>query len=84
MAAPLFDRFRVIDIDTHITEPADLFTSRVASKWGDLVPHIKNMDGRDIWMIGDQGVIKPEMPSQRDLLQEERSQATILPSPNKV
>ena len=54
MAADLFDRFKVIDTDTHITEPADVWTSRVASKWGDLVPHIQKLDGRDFWMIGDE------------------------------
>ena len=36
------------------------------------------------WVIGDQGVIKPKMPSQRDELKEERNQATILRPPNEV
>ena len=36
------DRFRVIDIDTHIAEPENLWTSRVASKWGDRVPHVEH------------------------------------------
>ncbi len=49
----LFDRYKVIDVDSHVSEPADLWTSRVASKWGDAVPHIKNMGGKDIWFIGD-------------------------------
>ena len=30
-----------IDADTHITEPADVWTSRVPAKWKDLVPHVK-------------------------------------------
>ena len=50
----LFDRHRPIDVDTHITEPPDVWTSRVASKWGDKVPHVVNQEGRDLWMIGDQ------------------------------
>ena len=54
MANGIFDRFKVIDTDTHITEPHDVWTSRVASKWGDLVPHIRKVDGRDFWMIGDE------------------------------
>lgn len=33
MTAPLFERHRVIDIDTHVTEPPDVFTSRVSSRW---------------------------------------------------
>ncbi|MGK0500052.1 MAG: NADH-quinone oxidoreductase subunit B [Oceanicoccus sp.] len=36
------------------------------------------------WVAGDQQIIKPLMPSQRDLLQEERSRETILRSPDSV
>ena len=50
----LFDRCKAIDVDTHITEPPDVWTSRVSSKWGDLVPHVVNHEGRALWMIGDQ------------------------------
>src|SRR3954451_19588165 len=32
-AAVLDGGIRVIDTDTHVTEPPDLWTSRVASKW---------------------------------------------------
>jgi len=51
MAEAVFDRFKVIDIDTHITEPPDLWTSRVASKWGDAIPHVeRNANGSDFWV----------------------------------
>jgi predicted TIM-barrel fold metal-dependent hydrolase len=56
MSAGLFDRHRVIDVDTHVSEPHDVWTSRVASKWGDLVPHvIKDPEGgpKEFWAIGD-------------------------------
>ena len=37
------DRFKVIDTDTHIIEPYDLWTSRLAvGKWGDKVPHVRS------------------------------------------
>jgi NADH-quinone oxidoreductase subunit B len=36
------------------------------------------------WVVGDQRIIKPEMPSQRDKLQHERSLVTELRSPDKV
>jgi predicted TIM-barrel fold metal-dependent hydrolase len=55
----LFDRYKVIDIDTHITEPAGVWTERVSSKWGDKVPHIRQFQGRDMWFIGDQVVGGP-------------------------
>jgi predicted TIM-barrel fold metal-dependent hydrolase len=59
VTAPIFEQFKVIDIDTHITEPADVFTARVSKKWGDQVPHIKRLGDRDIWLIGDQPVGMP-------------------------
>lgn len=36
------------------------------------------------WVVGDQGVVKAQMPSQRDLKTPERMQATTLRSPNEV
>jgi len=60
MSDRIFDRFRAIDTDTHITEPADVWTSRVSTqKWGDSVPHVKQVEGRDIWFIRDQLVGSP-------------------------
>jgi predicted TIM-barrel fold metal-dependent hydrolase len=55
----LFDRFTVIDADTHITEPPDTWVDRMSSKWGDAVPHIERIDGLDTWMIGGQRWAKP-------------------------
>ena len=57
--ADVFERFKVIDVDTHLTEPPDVWTSRVSSKWGDLVPHIERREGEDCWVIGEKVVIKP-------------------------
>lgn len=55
----LFDRYRVIDADTHLTEPPDVWTSRLARKWGDRVPHIERRDGEDAWVVGGDVVFKP-------------------------
>ena len=57
MAAGLFDRFQVIDVDTHVTEPRDVWTSRVSKKWGDLVPHVvPDPEGgpKEFWAVGDE------------------------------
>ena len=54
MSQGIFERYKVIDIDTHLTEPPDVWTARVSSKWGDAVPHVKRVDGRDIWFIRDE------------------------------
>ena len=53
MATDLFDRFRVIDVDTHLTEPPDTWTARMPRAVHDDVPHIENIDGQDTWMAGD-------------------------------
>ena len=46
-----------IDADTHITEPADLWTSRVSKKWGDRVLHVKqDNEGVNAWFVGDEKV----------------------------
>jgi predicted TIM-barrel fold metal-dependent hydrolase len=51
----LCERYAVADVDSHIIEPADLWTSRVSAKWGDLVPHVRFHERRqeDIWYVGD-------------------------------
>ena len=51
--------FRVIDTDTHIIEPYDLWTSRISvRKWGDKVPHVKWDDvlQEDAWFFGSERV----------------------------
>jgi NADH-quinone oxidoreductase subunit B len=36
------------------------------------------------WMIGPQGVVRPEMPSMRDIRRPERKSTTVLKSPDKI
>ena len=51
----LIDTVRIIDSDTHLSEPADLWTSRMsAKKWGDLIPHVvvDEPTGHRAWAIG--------------------------------
>jgi predicted TIM-barrel fold metal-dependent hydrolase len=52
---PPYERYAVADVDSHIIEPPDLWTSRVSPKWGDLVPHVKYHERRreELWYIGD-------------------------------
>lgn len=45
----------IIDTDTHVNEPRDLWTSRMSrQKWGDLIPEVKWIDEKDgeFWCIG--------------------------------
>ena len=59
----LFAEHAVIDVDTHVTEPADLWTSRIASKWHDVVPHIERIKGRDFWVINGKKGLAPGVVS---------------------
>jgi predicted TIM-barrel fold metal-dependent hydrolase len=44
---------RVIDADSHVTEPADLWTSRLPRKWRDSAPHVVRIGAVEQWRIGD-------------------------------
>ena len=52
-AQDLTNGLKVHDVDAHVLEPPDLWTGRMATKWGEDIPHIKRIDERDIWYIGD-------------------------------
>lgn len=44
----------IIDIDTHYTEPRDMWTSRAPQKLRDLAPHVvENQEGNEQWVVGD-------------------------------
>jgi predicted TIM-barrel fold metal-dependent hydrolase len=46
--------YTIIDVDAHITESPDTWTSRVAAKYVDRVPHVRRGDGKDVWVIDGQ------------------------------
>jgi uncharacterized protein len=52
----VIDEIRIIDADTHLVEPPDLWTSRLPSRFGDLIPHVKwDPDQQEeAWYIADQ------------------------------
>jgi uncharacterized protein len=42
----------LIDADSHITEPANLWTSRVPARFVDRVPRVeRDEEGRDVWVL---------------------------------
>jgi predicted TIM-barrel fold metal-dependent hydrolase len=42
----------IIDADSHLTEPADVWTARVPAKYVDQVPHIERTpNGADVWIL---------------------------------
>ena len=50
---PLFEGIKIIDCDTHFTEPPDLWTANAPAGLRDKMPHVRRIDGCDRWFIGD-------------------------------
>jgi uncharacterized protein len=52
VSVSLYEGQRVLDVDTHLTEPPDVWTDRLPKKWGeDAIPHIERRDGVDAWYV---------------------------------
>ncbi len=49
-----FSELRIIDCDSHLTEPPDLWTARVPKSMADRVPIQKTVDGKTGWYLGDE------------------------------
>jgi predicted TIM-barrel fold metal-dependent hydrolase len=43
-------QYRLVDADTHINEPPDLWTSRVPERMRDRVPHLQRFEEGDAWV----------------------------------
>jgi predicted TIM-barrel fold metal-dependent hydrolase len=50
---PLFKGIKIVDCDTHFTEPPDLFTANAPAGMKSKLPHVKRIDGADRWFVGD-------------------------------
>jgi len=51
--ADILAGIKIIDTDTHLSEPADLWTSRAPAAYRELVPRQREVNGRMRWIIGD-------------------------------
>jgi len=49
---PTLKGIKIVDCDTHFTEPPDLFTSRAPAALKDKVPQVRRVDGVDRWFVG--------------------------------
>jgi predicted TIM-barrel fold metal-dependent hydrolase len=50
---PLFAGIKIVDCDTHFTEPPDLFTANAPAGMKDRLPQVRRIDDMDYWFIGD-------------------------------
>jgi len=52
--------YTIIDVDTHVTETPDVWTSRVPARMREAVPHIDtDAQGRQWWVLGDKRLASP-------------------------
>ncbi len=60
----VFGGRKVIDVDTHLVEPHDLWTKRAPAKLKDRVPQVKVVNGVRSWVIdGDKILLEGAIPS---------------------
>jgi predicted TIM-barrel fold metal-dependent hydrolase len=72
-------QYSIIDVDSHVTEPPDVWTSRVAKRHVERVPQVRRIDGADIWFLDGERIaevgstapagtsfVLPEMPRTYD------------------
>jgi predicted TIM-barrel fold metal-dependent hydrolase len=50
---PSLQGIKIVDCDTHFSEPPDLFTSRAPARFKDRMPVLRRVDGYDRWFVGD-------------------------------
>ena len=51
-AAPVsIDDLQIIDTDSHISEPHDLWSSRAPAGWRDRLPRVEEIDGVQHWVV---------------------------------
>ena len=53
----VFGGRRVIDVDTHLVEPFDLWSSRAPAALRDRLPRVKEVDGVRSWVIDDDKIL---------------------------
>lgn len=75
MAASTASGIRIVDVDTHLSEPWDLWTSRAPKGYADRLPQVKEVDGEPTWVFDNQpiggtgavSVIAGDMQKQHDM-----------------
>jgi predicted TIM-barrel fold metal-dependent hydrolase len=47
----ILDGIKIIDVDSHLSEPHDLWISRAPARYRDLVPQVKERNGHKHWVV---------------------------------
>jgi len=56
-ARALLAGIKVVDSDTHLSEPHDLWTSRAPRQWKERVPQVREVDGKPRWVVNGDKVM---------------------------
>ena len=56
-ARELLKGIKVVDSDTHLSEPHDLWTSRAPAQWKDKVPQVREVEGKPRWIVNGDKVM---------------------------
>jgi uncharacterized protein len=56
VSAGVIPLIQIVDADTHLVEPPDLWTARMPSRWADMAPHVRwdEQHQEEAWFVGDQ------------------------------
>jgi predicted TIM-barrel fold metal-dependent hydrolase len=56
VSAGVIPPIQIVDADTHLVEPPDLWTARMPSRWADMVPHVRwdEQQQEEAWFVGAQ------------------------------
>ena len=49
---------RIIDVDTHLSEPPDLWSARAPKGWEDRLPRVVDIDGVPTWICDGQPMLR--------------------------
>jgi len=71
LATKIPQGLKVVDADTHYTEPHDLWTSRVPAKYKDLMPHVvRKPNGRDVWLFNGDEILNEHAGAACSILKD--------------
>ena len=76
--------YRVISTDSHITEPPDLWSTRVDAKYKDRAPHLESREGGQIWVCDGRGGNTPAQGAQAGVRFEDPDKLRALDEFEKV
>jgi uncharacterized protein len=70
----------IIDADSHVSEPRDIWIDRMPKKWGDLIPQVRDDNGEEAWFVGGKRMASVVASSSMRLNHETGARYRDMPS----